>query len=413
MKITINKNDDRYGFKVLSNFGRTVYSSSLHYFLTPFVKSGYKYAWEACRDAWKLAYKHPYHIQELRLSRYDMDPPVKTDVSAEEMLITHYLSIIRNLRLKAKGVIHDPEERAKVYQEAKMVIDELNMVQEKITDPKEKNKIIRVLKHCKSIIQKYFKEEARKDLEQLANTKIASCVEPESDGHLLDDETRRALLDEYAQRSCRAIQGKHDDIYYVISLDLKEITLHDFNNNPLIKIRVNEFLNVDSIIPVGKLYKVCPLHSVSFYQKYWKPIVEELKHFSIGYPPVLIKVDHMTLPDVPRENQGYIIEGWNCADKTITHVDISFKGEKPVWTMGLSKSIKIAQKIPSKYMEQDYLNAIVKCIDPNLKSIYGRTGATIQVIPLDDMIEVDVDFGRGLGVVRLTEKQIEIVSAGV
>ena len=63
----------------------------------------------------------------------------------------------------------------------------------------------------------------------------------------------------------------------------------------------------------------------------------------------------------------------------------------------------------SKYTEQDYLNSVVKCIDPKLESIFGRTGAVIQIIPYDDFIELDVKFGRGLGNVRLTEKQIEIV----
>jgi hypothetical protein len=161
---------------------------------------------------------------------------------------------------------------------------------------------------------------------------------------------------------------------------------------------------------MDKLYKIYPFHSVAFYQKYWKPIAESVGHISVGNPPILIKVDNCTLPDVPKANHSYRLEGWNVRERIGSNVDISFRGERPTWIFEPSQNVKMAQvQGVSKYTEQDYINAIVKCIDPKLKSIHGRTGAVIQVMPLEDMVEIDVDFGEGLGVVRLTELQIKKV----
>ena len=176
--------------------------------------------------------------------------------------------------------------------------------------------------------------------------------------------------------------------------------------------KVNDNLSVESIIPVGELYKNYPLHSIAFYQKYWKPITESLGHFYASNSNLLLKIDSTTLPDASKLNESYPIEGWDVKAKKDSNINISFEGEKPTWILKQAKNIKLAQQ-ESKYTEQDYMNSIVKCIDPNLKSIYGRSGAVIQVLPTENMVEIDVDFGRGLDVVRLTEKQIEIVPIGV
>jgi len=406
MKIILRKQANRYSFDILTPFNRPVYSSSKQYFLIPFLKSSYQYAWEACRDAWKLAYKHPYHINGLRTAMYDMEDPVRVDISAEEMLTTHYVTVLRNLRVKARGIGSDKEYRKKGYEEVKAVVNELNNIQEKITDLKEKGKIAKILKQYQLLIQKYYSREKQKDLKEMSPIKTASVENNE----ISNPELIGQVLDTYAEKICQAIQDKHEDAYFGISPNTKEITVYNFSNEPLLKVRINDNLNVDSIIPVGKLYDSYPLHSITFYQKYWKPIVENLGHFCVS--SMLIKVDHCTLPDAPKSNQLYTLEGWDCKNKKYGNIDISFQGEKPIWMLNLSKSIKTAQANPSsKYTEQDYINAIVKCIDVNLKSVVGRTGTVIQVIPLEDLVEIDVDFGRGLGIVRLTEKQIQIVPA--
>jgi hypothetical protein len=96
------------------------------------------------------------------------------------------------------------------------------------------------------------------------------------------------------------------------------------------------------------------------------------------------------------------VDAWDTEKKAQTKIAIAFKGEKPIWFFEEAQAV-------SKYNKEDYLNAIVKCTAGNLKSIFGRTGTVIEVIPRTDFIEIDVDFGRGVGIVRLTEQQIEIL----
>ena len=173
-----------------------------------------------------------------------------------------------------------------------------------------------------------------------------------------------------------------------------------------INLKVNDNLNVSDIVPHGKLSNIYPRHSAGFYQKYWKPIIESLGHFCLN-SNYIIKSD--VLPDLPNSDKTYSLCAWDCENKKNTNVDLSFKGEEPVWIMKPSKIVSHAQST-SKYNENDYQNSIVRCIDKSLESIYNRTGSVIQVIPLEDIIEIDVNFGRGLGVVRLTEDQINIVA---
>lgn len=119
------------------------------------------------------------------------------------------------------------------------------------------------------------------------------------------------------------------------------------------------------------------------------------------------------LPDTPKGDGRSILKGLKTDSKKEGVVEVSFKGSNPSWFFEAAKVEKIAQNSQNhalKYTEQDYINsAIVKCVDPQLKSIHGRTGTVVQVIPNEDFIEVDVDFGRGIGIIRLTEKQLEIV----
>jgi len=68
-----------------------------------------------------------------------------------------------------------------------------------------------------------------------------------------------------------------------------------------------------------------------------------------------------------------------------------------------------------KYLEQKYIDQIVKCIDKNLDKLYNRTGTIEKIIPQSDCVFLHVNFGRGLGTIMLmdsldgSKKQIEIV----
>jgi hypothetical protein len=163
------------------------------------------------------------------------------------------------------------------------------------------------------------------------------------------------------------------------------------------------------------LHDIYPLYSLEFYQKYWKPIVEKLNHFYITDADTLIIADQTSLSDIPKNFPlSREIKGWQVENKRPQEVSLSFKkgGDKALWMFEASIVKKLASaeiKEVSKYTEQDYLGGIFRCTDPKLKSIFNQTGEVIQIIPLVDNVEVDIDFGRGIGVVRLTEDKIEKV----
>ena len=422
MIISLKKISNRFGFDVLEDSGKIVCSSNQHSFLIPYLSPTYKYAWEACRDAWKLAYKGEHHIKTLRFAKYDMEEPSKLNVSAEDRLIDYYTSMYKNLSLEAQGDEKDPKERKNTYEMAKAIIKEIKGLVDKIEDPNDKKEISKIPLLYKKLIHKYFPKEEREDAKKEENpapsapANLPSLPPPDLSGLKMasrtaqnnnDSEFIGSLLDTYAEKISESIQNKHD-AYYSINPNLKEITILDFSNEPLLKIKINDSFNITSIIPVGKLQRMYPVQSASFYQKYWKPIVESIGHISVGSDPIIIVTPEGGLPDVTPNDASFNIEGWNINSKKPENVNISFKGEN-TWMLSKDTNTNKTQVAPSQYTEQDYLNAIVKCTDKNLKSIYGRTGSVMQVIPHSDFIEVDVNFGRGLDVVRLIEKQIEIV----
>jgi hypothetical protein len=106
--------------------------------------------------------------------------------------------------------------------------------------------------------------------------------------------------------------------------------------------------------------------------------------------------------DVPCWNQGR-----NSKDK----ISIKFISDKSMPKWVFRKTVEAQKAAPSKYTEQDYFSGkrvVVKCIDEKVKTLFGKTGEVIQVVPFPQGVELDINFGRHI--VRLTEKQIEILS---
>lgn len=398
MKICYKKIGNRYAFDVLDG-SKIIYASDVHYFLTPHVQSSYQYAWEACCDSYKLLFRRPHH---LFAARDDMTSPVIIDVSAEQMLINHYLGIYKGLKEQAEGSKDDGKEKDFVYKSIKIVVGELGKILESLTDNKAKRSVRVILSRFKKLIRKYFQQEERKQQEEIpkmASSKTSSLQ------NKIDPRIASELMEDYAQRICQVIQDKHPDVYY--TLVSSRIKIMNDDNDCILEASVNPDLNIQNIIPCGSLRKIYPYHSDCFYQKYWKPIVEAVGHFVIGDPPVLVVPEATTLPDVPKDRESFCLKGWDVKNQEEQSMEISFN--KKSWVINPSQA-KTASLQPSQYTEQDYLEAVIKCVDPKLESIYGRTGVVVQVIPHTDMIEIDVDFGRGLGTIRLTEKQIAIIS---
>jgi len=327
-----------------------------------------------------------------KIAQDTMDP-VYLDISAEEMLVDHYANLLPRIEDTARGAKGNKKTEEQSSKEIDMIINEIKSAINKIEDRKTKSKLGSLLVGFKKI-KRLFRGKTER-VASNSNTNISFIEE---------------LLYTYGEKICNTIKKYHSTVICFISCHKYggEIIIQD-DSGDILKVRVNDQFVIDSIVPYGSLTEIYPMYSVMFYQKYWKPIVESIGHFYISDASTLILPSKTRLPDIPKGEVSYTIEGWNSDKDCIGKVDIAFKGNKcePAWIFQASKTTKIAS-VQSKYTEQDYFNAIVRCIDTELESISGRTGEVIQVIPSIDFIELDVDFGRGLGVVRLTERQVKI-----
>ena len=393
MKINIIDQKNGYSFDLRDSRNKLLFSSNFGYFLTSFVESNYKYAWKACSDAHDLMHNRNYHF-----AFEDMSDFISVDVSAEEMLIDHYKTILEGMDDKARSA-NTKKIKEIVKGEIEMILSELAEIKSKIEDGSDKRTFRKLMGSFQSIINRYLKT--------VKSTKEASLDNIWENSSYL----KKEIMREYADKACEALQTSHDSCFYMIE-DVENgiisICKFEDTDHPILKIFVNDKMHITDVIPNGTLSKIYPLHSVGFYQKYWKPIMESIGHFFIEDLSLLILCPECGMPDTPNKDKIEKVMAWDSSKKNQSYLDISFN--KDIWLMNASRQERIASNNISKYTEQDYVNALVQCIDPSLESINGRKGEVVQVIPREDMIEIDVDFGRGIDVVRLTEDQIQKIA---
>lgn len=446
MKIKLLKtNDGRYAFSVAKDNWKGYLTSM---YLSQRIESIYPYynhAWEAYSSGRRMEKELGFHMNTLEKKADYETPPM--DVSAEETLVGHYEDTYKIILTDVQTAQGQEDDEEEAYNGLKIVIIELDAVienwpEEEKEDSEELERLKVLVKAFKQLRKKYYPDKEAEEAAEEAATELVDPMAPPmapsmapmapmaaSDkimrlvraqvrgSDFCDDQLKSELLQSYAEKACAAIEPHFKDVVFESNPDDSEIILYKAAKEliPLIKIRINDLLHVDSIVPTGTLYQISPLHSVEFYQKCWKPIVEEIGNFFVKDAGVLLVPGLSKLPNIPKENSLEAkVSGWNTEKGSAEEVGMSFQGEgnSSLWVFEPSRVERIAateKSKVSKYVEEDYLNGIFKCTDPQLESIYERTGAVIQVIPHTDFLEVDIDFGKGIDVVRLTEDKIEKV----
>jgi len=441
MKLQLYKVNNRYTFVV----GK--FSSLRHFLLCADIKPSYKYAWEAYRDAHKLYHTQYSHIEALQKFAVDDlkvdDLSAETvEQSAEKMILDHYSKILEIMVNRTKS-FRDEEDKELVYGEIKAIVSGILKVKENLENEDDKEKVNSVLSEFRSIVQEKFSKLLAKDKEKMEKEKsedppsipqlseeIVPTDEPSPEqlpitpmakaqidkiiqyGSTNIDDIRNEVLEEYAERVCKSIEKRHPDA--ICKIDYESGTFRvSVNDNSILRISVNDDLIVEDIEPEGELSKAFPLHSLEFYQKYWKPIVEKLGHCLSRDLGMIICPAKSSLPDIPNSFPVSVkVMGLDVEDKNEKPFELSFSGEKPTWMLKKAKFAKeaIRQIKPSRYTEEDFIMGQpqrVICIDPNQPTLNGQIGEVKQVLPLEDHIEVDVDFGGVI--VRLTEDQFRKV----
>ena len=423
MKLRIYSHNNRFCFAIDG------FSSMHHYFLSPSVKSSYASAWEANRDARKLLGVHAEAMKEKRYAFEDMSKPVVMDASADEMMTNHYKEIANILRQRSIGQEDEPDERKIMYEEIKAVVSEIMTVDDALEDEKQKSELKVILNQFRELVQDKYKDLLDKDKKEKEEAEapdpamVPDGLGPDGmppdpmmpDGGIppmpltaskndfpcIEKDVREEMMDEYGGYICKAVQKHHPNCIYKINGDIIDIC----DTTPILSVEVNENLNVDNIMPCGKLREVYPLKSARFYQRYWKPIVESVGHVLLKDEGVLLASAKISLPDMPNNNKDCNLTGWDVNEDKEVDITLSFVGDNLSWIFkkGLEKTAA------SKFTQEEILSnqpARVRCIDEQLSSIYGKYGEVVEIIPFDSHAEYDINFGRKI--VRLTEDQFEL-----
>jgi len=418
MKLKLYEIGNRYSFS-LDDF-----NSNEHFYLTANIKSSYKYAWQAYSDARHLAFTTPSHIEAInKYALQDLTKEEPMEISAEEMVGQHYESIFNIIEERAKGE-DEGDKKEIIYNEIKQVVDEILKVKEQIEDDKSKSELEKIISKFRGLVRQKFSKYLQEDISEENKLKDITDSVPDQQDQQYDPATpsepvsktaRTAslniikeldldILERYAKDICKAIEKKHPSSIYQILTDRSILIKDSKNNNSLLKIQTNDEMSISGIYPIDNISDIYPYHSKEFYQRYWKPIVESVGHYAINNDMVYGK-----LPDIPEYNKDFKVQSYK--------ENIILKFGTNIWELKAkplddAQETKVSPKDPKEYTEDDFKeNTMVECIVPELKSIFGKKGIVIQVIPLEAHIELDVQFlEKERGVKRLTTDQIKITN---
>lgn len=458
MKLGLYTIGDRYSFSL------DEFSSHEHFYLTANIKSSYKYAWQAYRDARMLASSIPSHIEAIkRMSAQEEEKDEHImEISAEEMISQHYNDILSIIDERSKGY-NDKQENDVIYGEIKSIVGEILKIIEQLQDDKSKSQLKEIISKFRHLVRERFPDHLKKDISEKEKEHAPESVEPPSPEEQYDpaipseqvsksalnkslkrieakekdfadvdgpqdeddddeyhplkgkkkkkieaslfDEISLNIMEGYAQMACKALQKRHPAAIYHISRDNSITFIDSSSKSDLLKIQMNDELNVNAIYPLGEILEIYPSHSKEFYQRYWKPIVESIGHYALSESNII----YGKLPDIPEGKKDFNVR--SSSNKTI------LKFATNIWELkaepiDAAQETAIQSKNPSEYTEDDFKeDTIVECIVPELKSIFGKKGVVVQVIPLQSHIELDVQFlDKDRGIKRLTTDQIKIVN---
>jgi hypothetical protein len=206
----------------------------------------------------------------------------------------------------------------------------------------------------------------------------------------------RASLMAFGEAAALSLYASHPESYLeriefdkasnsylvVIAEPKQEICLLSFNTD----------LMLDGIFPTGNIAKQAAYHSHSFFERYWEPIVDAVGHYR--FQNVLI------LPHHPQSKRRSLA-GWDMLNGCQAQVALKVSSQSDRQKTWFLRCFAI---------ETDkWENAQVRCIK-KLPSYYLRTGISRSATSRGSYLDVPVDFGRGLGVVIMTDSDLEYIT---
>lgn len=384
----------------------------------------------------------------------DFIKPVPIDETPEAQLIEQYENVMVSIGQQCKGIEDNlPKERKMVYEQIKKIVGELLTFKENIKKDEYKDKVDAIINKFRGIANEHFpemlskdkakKEKEKKEMEaqpnelsgMLAGTSQPPPIGPEAgtsqppvappapiqatasftkEEDPFSEQDVSEIMDHYGEQACSAVAKHHPDVIYKSDPKNKAIKIVrvEDDEKAILRIEMDDSLNVSDIFPDGDLSSLYPLSSVHFYQRYWKPIVESLGHIFLKELGVLISPKISSLPDMPNQFPSKCkMKGWDVANVKERPIELSFGGEDPTWVFANAKDSIV--KMSAVNDEMEFLKsqpARVRCIDNKIVSLLNKVGMVQEIYEIPNGIgfELYIDFGRKR--VWLSRDQVEIVN---
>ncbi len=401
--------------------------------------SFYDYAWEATRDARTVLKKAKTILRVVKAETDAQHVQVTGEDDSGSMAEELYHKTYRSIVERLDGLDEsDKEEREMAYNEIKMIVQGLLAIKENKDDKVDDSFVNSMIKKFSDLTKANLMDLLRKDMEDgkideaegdfqpprpeeaLASNEVplqakrynwfskqACGILPKKLKDFTFDEVKD-IIEGFAISACSALQEQHPDITYMIYPESNIIDLVSCQEKKkYVKLSIGEDLLLNGILPEKELPMAT---SHKFYQFYWKPIVDKIGGIHLDDHNIILSSG---LPDLPRKSDLEIpLDGFDLVHKAPKKIKIKFRSNPEDWDFCNCEELMERIANTSKYTEEDYTGdngggAIVRCTNPELKTIYGQTGVVLQVIPNEGFVMVDVDFGHHNQ--RMNEKDLEIV----
>jgi len=205
----------------------------------------------------------------------------------------------------------------------------------------------------------------------------------------------------FGEAASSAITASHPEAYlkfaeYDEDMGCFRVTIGDVRDD-LCTLRFNDDMLLTDIRPSTKLAVTTPYHSAKFLEQYWEPVVYAVGHF---YLP---QAETILVPKHPRSSRQRLA-GYSLTAPGPIFASIKRPFEKEnqsTWTVRTSKaSAEQSQDAP--------VGSEVTCRKPELPTYHQRTGFVTKIFPRPMYNEYEIDFGRGLGQLKLLRNEFEV-----
>ena len=421
MFITISKSNDRYGFIIgddPSDPSSTFITSRNDAILIPGAESTYATFREAHAHAAQVVEQYSSLIlcRKAAMAKYAELGDPKIGLSPEDSAVAtleEQPDFLDGILSRIKGM-HEHERAEKLDALLKSVSQSLQGVTALLKEvhSEEGKERLENVKNRLKVVKKSTERERNKFTPKAPEAPAPSAqppLQPAQPAQPLSPYTSqkaslqfaKGCLQAFGEAAAQSIDTSHGESYlkYIEqNEDGYRILIAD-QRQDLCVLHFSNDLLLTSVLPSNSIMKHAAYHSKDFFERYWEPIVQAVGHY-LSQNVVLVP-GHI-------QSQRRKIAGWNLASKKITSVALTIPALSK--TSQTSQTWTIHQAVGAEPAEpQGWEKAQVRCTK-QLPSYYQRTGIVQSVINRGSYLDINVDFGRGLGIVTMTDNDLEKIT---